>query len=97
MHGEHETKRYAPGPEPIFSAVTQNRPPPGTACREDTACVRHASRNHREIRRGSRGTALFLVVAESNRGSGFSLRLFAGARTRQCGFDHRAFALGFGA
>jgi hypothetical protein len=26
MHGEHETKRYAPGPEPIFSAVTQNRP-----------------------------------------------------------------------
>jgi hypothetical protein len=34
MHGEHETKRYAPGPEPIFSAVTQNRPPPGTACRD---------------------------------------------------------------
>jgi hypothetical protein len=26
MHGEQETKRYAPGPEPIFSAVTQNRP-----------------------------------------------------------------------
>jgi hypothetical protein len=39
MHGEHETKRYAPGPEPIFSAATQNRPPPGTACREGTACV----------------------------------------------------------
>jgi hypothetical protein len=37
MHGEHETKRYAPGPEPIFSAVTQNRPPPDTACREGTA------------------------------------------------------------
>jgi hypothetical protein len=34
MHGEHETKRYAPGPEPIFSAATQNRPPPGTACRD---------------------------------------------------------------
>jgi len=26
MHGEHETKRYAPGPEPIFSAATRNRP-----------------------------------------------------------------------
>jgi hypothetical protein len=37
MHGEHETKRYAPGPEPIFSAVTQNRPPPGTACRDGHA------------------------------------------------------------
>jgi hypothetical protein len=39
MHGEYETKRYAPGPEPIFSAVTQNRPPPGTACREGTLLV----------------------------------------------------------
>jgi hypothetical protein len=39
MHGEHETKRYAPGPEPVFSAVTQNRPPPGTACREGTLRV----------------------------------------------------------
>jgi hypothetical protein len=34
-----KTKRYAPGPEPIFSAVTQNRPPPGTACREGTTWV----------------------------------------------------------
>jgi hypothetical protein len=37
MHGEHETKRYAPGPEPIISAVTPKSPPPGTACREETA------------------------------------------------------------
>ena len=26
MHGEHETKRYAPGPEPIFPAATQIAP-----------------------------------------------------------------------
>jgi hypothetical protein len=39
MHGEHETKRYAPGPKPNFSAATQNRPPPGTACREGTLRV----------------------------------------------------------
>jgi len=36
MHGEHETKRCAPGPEPIFSAATPKSPPPGTACREGT-------------------------------------------------------------
>jgi len=34
MHGEHETKRYAPGPEPIISAATPKSPPPGTACRD---------------------------------------------------------------
>jgi hypothetical protein len=36
MHGEHETKRYAPGPEPIFSAATPKSPPPGTAWRDRT-------------------------------------------------------------
>jgi len=39
MHGEHETWRYAPGPEPSFSAVTPKSPPPGTACREGTLLV----------------------------------------------------------
>jgi len=47
MHGEHETWRYAPGPEPSFSAATPKSPPPGTACCEDTLLVFDVGRTTR--------------------------------------------------
>jgi hypothetical protein len=51
MHGEHETKRYAPGPEPIFSAAKPKSPPPGTACREGTAPVFDVGRTPQRVQR----------------------------------------------